>query len=108
MDIETLLTCPLGSKCKEVKDNKIHQCAWFIKLAGKNPTTGEDIDEYGCAMAWTPILLIENANTNRGQTAAIESLRNETVAQGQTTNQILLQAAQAASAHKLVYGNNSI
>lgn len=91
-DIETVLTCPLGSKCKEIKDNKIHQCAWFIKLAGQNPSTGEPIDEYGCAMAWTPILLIENANTNRGQTAAIESFRNETMKQTEQTNNILAAA----------------
>jgi hypothetical protein len=89
MDIETVLTCPLGSKCKEIKDGKIHQCTWFIKLAGKNPQTGEEMDEEGCAMAWTPLLLVENANTNRGQTAAIESLRNETVSQSTVQNQIL-------------------
>jgi hypothetical protein len=93
-NIETVITCPLGSKCREVKDNKIHQCAWLVKLAGRNPQTGEEMDEEGCAMHWTPVLLIENANTNRGQTAAIESFRNETVQQAQTTNQILAQAAQ--------------
>ncbi|WAK01871.1 hypothetical protein [Methylobacter sp. YRD-M1] len=93
MDIETVKVCPLGSKCREIKDNKIYECAWFVKLAGTNPQTGEEIDEWGCAMAWTPILLVENANTNRGQTAAIESFRNETVQQAMTTNNILLAAA---------------
>jgi hypothetical protein len=77
--IETVLTCPLGSKCEEIKDNKVHRCAWFIKLAGKNPTTGESIDEMGCAMSWVPILLIENSKQQRGTAAAVESFRNEVV-----------------------------
>jgi hypothetical protein len=96
MDIETVTVCPLGSKCREIKDNKIYNCAWFVKLAGTNPQTGEEIDEHGCSMAWMPVLLIENANTNRGQTAAIESFRNETVVQAQQTNAILAHAANNA------------
>ena len=79
MTIETVLTCPLGSKCEEVKDGKIHRCAWFTKLNGKNPSTGELVDEHGCAMTWLPILLIENATQARGFTVAIESFRNEMV-----------------------------
>lgn len=76
--IETVLTCPLGSKCEEVKDGKLHRCNWFIELAGQNPTTGEHMNEKGCAMSWLPILLVENASRQRGTTAAVESLRNET------------------------------
>ena len=30
-------------------------------------------------MTWQPILLVENAQTNRGQTQALESFRNEVV-----------------------------
>jgi hypothetical protein len=64
--------------------------AWFVKLAGQNPTTGEQIDEQGCAMAWMPVLLVENARTMRGTSAAVESFRNEMVAANQFTNQVLL------------------
>lgn len=52
---------------------------WYTCLAGENPQTGEIIDEWKCSMAWMPIMLVENANTNRGQTAALESFRNEAV-----------------------------
>lgn len=79
MAIDTIITCPLGSKCEEIRDNKLHRCMWYTCLAGMNPQTGEQIDEWKCAMSWIPIMLVENANTNRGQTAAIESMRNEQV-----------------------------
>lgn len=96
-DIETVLTCPLGSTCKEIKNNKIHKCVWLIQLAGNNPQTGELIDEEGCAIAWTPILLVENARVNRGQTAALESFRNEVVEKTAQTNNILAFAAHNAN-----------
>ena len=79
MKIETVLTCPLGSKCEEARDGKIYRCAWFTKLAGENPQTGELIDEQGCAMSWMPMLLIENGRQQRSTSAAVESFRNEVV-----------------------------
>ena len=79
MEIKTVLTCPLGSKCEEIKDGAIHKCAWYIKLAGTNPTTGETLDEQGCAMSWMPMLLIENSQQQRSTGAAVESFRNETM-----------------------------
>jgi hypothetical protein len=41
-----------------------------------------------------PILQVEVAGTNRGQTSAIESFRNETVKGQNITHQIMMQAAQ--------------
>ena len=73
-----LATCPLGSVCYEIKDNQPLRCAWHIKLIGTDAQGGQR-DEWGCAIAWMPILQLESARTNRGQTEAIESLRNETV-----------------------------
>jgi len=78
MDIEEVVTCPLGSICVEVKDNKVHRCAWHTKMVGKDQS-GQDHDEWNCAIAWQPILIVEASSTNRGMAAAIESLRNETV-----------------------------
>jgi len=75
--MEIIFNCPLGSKCEEVKDNKIYRCTWYCKIKGKYPQSEEVIDEWGCAMFWTPILLVENAQTNRGQTQTLESFRNE-------------------------------
>lgn len=79
MALETVLSCPLGHNCEEAREGKIHRCAWFVRLAGQNPQTGEQMDEHGCAMAWMPVLLIETAGAARSTSAAVESLRNETV-----------------------------
>lgn len=81
MTIETVLTCPLGSKCEEVRDGKVHRCSWFVKLAGTNPQTGAVVDEQGCAMAWVPVLLIENTAKQTSTAAAVESFRNEMVSE---------------------------
>ena len=80
MDVKPQLSCPLGSKCEEIRDNTMYRCAWFIQLAGQNPNTGETIDERGCAMAWVPILLVENSAQQRSTAAAVESFRNEVMA----------------------------
>ena len=34
---------------------------------------------HDCAMAWLPVLMIENSKVNRETGAAVESLRNENV-----------------------------
>jgi hypothetical protein len=80
MNLPIKKTCPLGHKCQEIKDNEIHQCTWFIQLAGTNPNSGEAIDEHGCSMSWMPILLIENAQQQRSTSAAVESFRNDVAA----------------------------
>lgn len=95
MNIETVLTCPLGSKCEEIRDNKLHRCAWSVELAGRNPNTGEEKNERGCAMAWLPVLLVENSMQQRSTAAAVESFRNEMVTTNQVTAELLVSAAQA-------------
>lgn len=79
MTIPVILSCPLGHKCEEIRDGAIHRCNWFIELQGTNPNNGQPVNERGCAMAWLPILLIENAGATRSASAAVESLRNEVV-----------------------------
>ena len=64
-------------------------CAWFVKLAGTDPNTGKPVDEFGCAMAWMPMLLIENAQQSRQTGAAVESFRNEMVKQNETSHELL-------------------
>ena len=86
-------TCPLGSECEKALDGVVERCAWFVEIAGTHPQTGDSINESKCAMAWMPILLCENARTNRGQTAAIESLRNEQVSGQQAFNQLIQRVA---------------
>lgn len=94
MDI--ILTCPLGSKCEEIKDNKLHRCRWHVALRGKHPQSEEIIDDWQCAMYWMPIIMVENAQTNRGQTSALESFRNEMV-KGQQEFNSLVEKAQRKS-----------
>lgn len=94
MDIKTVLTCPLGSKCEEVKDGAIHRCAWYTTLAGTNPNTGDKVDEKGCAMAWLPMLMIENSMQQRSTSAAVESFRNEMTNANQSSNLLLAQMQQ--------------
>jgi len=77
--IETVLTCPLGHSCEEIKGEKLHRCAWLTTLAGKNPQTGESIDEKACAMSWIPLMQVEVAQANRGVHEAVVSLREESI-----------------------------
>ena len=90
MKIESKNQCPLNSfePCKQL------DCAWFLKIRGTNPNTGEDVDEWGCSMSWLPILLIENAQMSRHTGAAVESFRNEMVKANEQSQQILVNAAQ--------------
>ena len=67
---------------------------WFVKLAGVNPATGEAHDEYGCAMNWMPILLIENSQQQKQTSAAVESFRNEMVKANESSQQLLLTASE--------------
>jgi hypothetical protein len=75
--LEVNRSCPLGHQCESVKDGKLDRCAWYTEVQGMHPQTGDVINEHKCAIAWMPILLVDVSRTNRGQTSAIESLRNE-------------------------------
>ena len=54
-----------------------HRCRWYIQLLGKNPQTGEAVPEWGCAVEFLPLLLIENAQQVRHFSGAVESARNQ-------------------------------
>ena len=57
---------------------------------GKNPQTGQDVNEWNCAVTWLPMLLIEGSQQTRQAGSAIESFRNEMVRLNESPN-ILLQ-----------------
>ena len=70
------LVCPLHKKdMSEV----CHTCPFWTYIRGSNPNTGDAIDEWRCAIAWLPLLLVENSQQSRQSGAAIESMRNEIV-----------------------------
>ncbi len=75
MKLEPGTHCPmLDKECIQFK------CAFWTQLRGTHPQTGAEIDEWACAVAWLPVLLIENAKEVRQGAAATESFRNEVVA----------------------------
>jgi hypothetical protein len=78
--------CPLDNfnPCRKF------ECGWFIQIRGKHPQTGEEVDEYGCAMALMPMLMIENSRQTSQAGSAIESFRNEMVKQNMTTLSTLM------------------
>jgi hypothetical protein len=74
--LEELTTCPLGSKCQEVKDNKIHTCAWYMTLKGIDPQTGEQLNVKQCAIVAQTILIMDNTKATYGQSQAHANLAN--------------------------------
>ena len=80
MQLEQGKFCPLiGEDCLGLK------CSWFTQIRGTHPQTGQEIDEWGCAVNWIPTLLIENSQQQRQTGAAVESFRNETISRISTT-----------------------
>ena len=66
--------CPLLNK-KCIK----HQCIWYNMLQGKHPQSGANVQEWGCSIAWIPLLLVENTGKQVQTNASVESFRNEMV-----------------------------
>ena len=85
MQLKVEENCPLHNfkKCKQFK------CAWFVQMKGTSPNDGKEVDEYACAVAWLPLLLVENATQARQTGAAVESFRNEMVKQNDSNRNIL-------------------
>jgi hypothetical protein len=104
------ILCPLmGGECIEdgsIKDGELVACRFWIYVHGKNPQTGEEVKNGDCAMAWTPMLLIENSKVNRETGAAVESFRNEMVKANEKSNQVLL--ATAGLTNNLIEVKNEI
>ena len=86
-------TCPLLKK-KCIK----HRCVWYNMLQGKHPQTGLDVQEWGCSIAWLPLLLVENSKNTMGVQAATESFRNEMVQSNNIMTKVLAQSGDAKKA----------
>ena len=89
MQIEPKANCPLDgfNPCRQL------ECAWLMKSRWANPNTGKEVDEWGCSMAWLPVLMIENSQQQRQTGAAVESFRNEMVKANEVGQRVLLAAA---------------
>lgn len=90
MELKPKNNCPLHSfePCRQL------DCAWFAQLRGTNPNTGKEVDEWGCAIAWMPMLMIENSQQQRSTGAAVESFRNEMVKANESSQNVLLATIQ--------------
>ena len=56
-----------------------------------NPNTGEEIDEWGCAITWLPMMQIETSQQARQAGAAVESFRNEVVRTNSQNQQLYIE-----------------
>jgi hypothetical protein len=70
-------------------------------LQGNNPQTGAPVQEWGCSIAWLPLLLVENNGKQIQTTAAVESFRNEMVKANMVTLSMLPKQAQEKENPKL-------
>lgn len=91
------IICPLmgGEPCVEdgsIRNGELVSCRFWVTVLGKDPQTGKEISNGDCAMAWTPVLLIENSKVNRETGSAVESFRNEMVRANDTHTRVLLEA----------------
>jgi len=102
MKIEQGTFCPLiQGPCKKL------ECAWFTRVAGTNPNTGEQVEEWNCAVTLMPMLQIEISQKVRGTQSATESFRNEVVKANKENQQLYIQQS-IANAKKIAPLNQPI
>jgi hypothetical protein len=88
-----------GSYCPLIKKDCIGlKCSWYTHVRGMNPNTGQEVDEWSCAINWLPMMLIENSQQQRSTGAAVESFRNEMVKANESNINVLSAAAQMLQA----------
>jgi hypothetical protein len=89
-----------GTFCPLIKKDCVGlTCAWYTRVQGIDNNTGNQVDNYECAVSWLPMLLIENSGQQRSTGAAVESFRNEMVKSNEQSQQLLLATAGVAQAN---------
>lgn len=78
--LEIVVDCRYGKECEYINknDGKLHRCNAYQKIEGTDHL-GNKCDRWDCVDSIIPLLLVQVAQTNRGQTEAIVSFREETV-----------------------------
>ena len=79
--------CPLH---KADVSTVCHTCPWWTLIIGKHPQSEELINDWRCAIAVLPVLMVENSQQSRATGEAVETLRNELVKGMERANQIAL------------------
>ncbi len=68
------LICPLFRRDTK---NVCHKCAWYTAVRGRDKNTGQEVDEWGCAIAFGPMLQINTASEARATSVEVNKQRNE-------------------------------
>ena len=85
-----------GDFCPLIKEDCVGlKCSWFTQVRGTNPNTGKEVDEWSCAIAWLPMLLIENSQQQRQTGAAVESFRHEMVKANESSQKLLIETTRS-------------
>jgi len=84
-----------------------HRCPLWQSLRGKDPNTGQEIDEWGCVDAWALTGQLEIAKMVRGGTVATESFRNEMVALSAASLNASMAPRQAYQPHSQIAGQKA-
>lgn len=87
--------CPYTGHKKSCRSLALN-CPKFIQIQGENPNTGQSVNEYGCADAWLPLIMMDVVRVSGRTSAAIESFRNEMVTLNAIGPQRIVDAEQAA------------
>ncbi len=87
------LGCPLGATCQREDDEYIYRCPWYVQIRGKDPQSEKVYDQWACAIAWMPILQIEQSQFERHTAAAVEDFRNVMVQQNNSLTGALVKEA---------------
>ena len=84
-----------GTFCPLIKKDCVGlTCAWYTRVQGYDMNSGNQVDNYECAISWLPMLLIENSGQQRQTGAAVESFRNEMVKANEVNTQLILAASE--------------
>lgn len=101
MQIKAGTFCPfVQGECLQTK------CALFSKIEGVDKNTGREVEEWGCSLAWIPMLLVENSSQQRQTGAAVESFRNEMVRANDKVMKLALGTVQESGPLRIVSGDD--
>jgi len=95
---EIKLVCPYSQReCVKngsgvLVEGKIetHACPKWINIIGKEPQTGQNINQWNCSDAWVPILLIENSKMQHETAASVDMFRESMLQANEVSRELLL------------------
>jgi len=90
-------TCPLGSKCEEIKDNQVHRCKWYMEMDGEDARGVVHNHEFKCVMEWQIVMMMEQARAGMMHTNAILQQTNESSSRQDLAIQTMLASARVQS-----------